>query len=415
MEAFRQRKGTPVPWDIERQNERSRRRNTSAIQRRRRERSDGDTQVPNSVRSVISSSGQSLEASVQRAMEDRMGESFDDVRVHTGPTAAQACESINARAFTVGNHVAFNRGEYDPESADGQHVIAHELAHVRQQTGGAVSMLPQESADLESDPDPRLENDTEETAQQVVNGGQIGLQRLQDTTAHLQRLPSQEATQQNELDRIYDAVSETFDIEISDLKNKLVTLDNDEQKQVLQTALRLDRGGDLLEISTVALEAIGRQNLSGFVTRLYTHVESHGEINADTIGAIGSVLVDPKNTGFDPTTHGDQFLYLVRHGPDMQTQDEDDIAEVLAERKVKQRLEDDENDIEVVSQAKWYLSDCGEGYDDLERDHTLIHDESIIGQAATKNSTVENEARTAERQLSTSERESRKNNVNLKK
>ncbi|RYJ07752.1 DUF4157 domain-containing protein [Halogeometricum borinquense] len=39
--------------------------------------------------------------------------------------------------------MAFNHGEYDPSSAEGQHVLAHELAHVRQQTGGAVSMLPQ--------------------------------------------------------------------------------------------------------------------------------------------------------------------------------------------------------------------------------------------------------------------------------
>nr|WP_241432278.1 DUF4157 domain-containing protein [Halogeometricum borinquense] len=30
-----------------------------------------------------------------------------------------------------------------PELRGGQHVLAHELAHVRQQTGGAVSMLPQ--------------------------------------------------------------------------------------------------------------------------------------------------------------------------------------------------------------------------------------------------------------------------------
>ncbi|ELZ14325.1 hypothetical protein C479_00415 [Halovivax asiaticus JCM 14624] len=70
-------------------------------------------------------------------MEARMGDSLGDVRVHTGPKAAAACEAINARAFTVGNHVAFGPGEYDPEDEDGQHVIAHELAHVRQQPGGA--------------------------------------------------------------------------------------------------------------------------------------------------------------------------------------------------------------------------------------------------------------------------------------
>jgi len=100
---------------------------------------------------VISSTGRSLDASIRRAMEERMGDSLGDVRIHTGPVAASACESINALAFTVGNHIAFNSGEYEPTSAEGQHVLAHELAHVRQQTGGAVSMLPQDDVDLSVD------------------------------------------------------------------------------------------------------------------------------------------------------------------------------------------------------------------------------------------------------------------------
>ena len=56
------------------------------------------------------------------------------------------------RAVTVGNHIAFTNGECDLESPAGQHL----LAHVRQQTGGAISMLPQERMDLEIDPDPEL-------------------------------------------------------------------------------------------------------------------------------------------------------------------------------------------------------------------------------------------------------------------
>ncbi|ELY91638.1 hypothetical protein C485_01380 [Natrinema altunense JCM 12890] len=39
----------------------------------------------------------------------------------------KACETITDRAFTVGNHVALNHGEYDPSSPDGQHVLGHEL------------------------------------------------------------------------------------------------------------------------------------------------------------------------------------------------------------------------------------------------------------------------------------------------
>jgi len=149
--------------------------------------SAGETQVPDTVRDVISSPGRSLNPSIQRAMEDRMGGSLGDVRIHTGPKAAQACEQINARAFTVGNHVAFNSGEYDPESPEGQHVLAHELAHVRQQTGGAISMLPQEDLGLEIDPDPQLEREAEETAQRVMQGGELGIQRLGTTEVHVQR------------------------------------------------------------------------------------------------------------------------------------------------------------------------------------------------------------------------------------
>ncbi|WP_239647692.1 eCIS core domain-containing protein [Natrinema altunense] len=147
----------------------------------------GETQVPDAVRDVISSPGRSLDTSIQRAVEDRMGDSLGDVRIHTGPKAAQACDQINARAFTVGNHVAFNAGEYDPSSPEGQHVLAHELAHVRQQTGGAVSMLPQENLGLEIDPDPQLERKAEETAQRVMEGGELGIQCLGQTEVHVQR------------------------------------------------------------------------------------------------------------------------------------------------------------------------------------------------------------------------------------
>jgi len=191
MEEFRERQAErppEVPTNIERRNKRS-------VQRSEKAASEtgqvGETGVPDSVRDVISSTGRSLDASIQRAMEDRMGDSFGDVQVHTGPTAASACESINARAFTVGNHIAFNSGEYDPNSAEGQHVLAHELAHVRQQTGGAVSMLPQEGVELEVDPDPALEREAEETAQRVMQGGELGIQRLAETEVHVQRIPEE--------------------------------------------------------------------------------------------------------------------------------------------------------------------------------------------------------------------------------
>ncbi|MDS0260820.1 DUF4157 domain-containing protein [Haloarcula sp. S1CR25-12] len=207
MEKFRDRqreRPSEVPTDIERQNAKSVQRSKGA---HHESSFGGETQVPDSVRSVISSPGQQLDQSIQRAMEERMGDTLGDVRVHTGPQATKACDDINARAFTVGNHIAFNRGEYDPDSPEGQHVLAHELAHVRQQTGGAVSMLPREGA-LAIDPDEHLEREAEETAERVMRGGMLGIQRMRRADVHVQRLNEQEVSQEP-LDELADA----FDIE----------------------------------------------------------------------------------------------------------------------------------------------------------------------------------------------------------
>jgi len=195
MKAFRERQAErppEVPRNIERQNRRSAIRSESATDDPS---PAGETDVPESVRDVLSSRGQSLDPSIQRTMEDRMGDSFGDVRIHAGPAAAEACESINARAFTVGNHIAFNSGEYDPSSFEGQHVLAHELAHVRQQTEGAVSLLPQENVELEIDPDPEAEREAEETANRVVKGWKVDIRRMQYTDVHIQRTPDTSETE----------------------------------------------------------------------------------------------------------------------------------------------------------------------------------------------------------------------------
>jgi hypothetical protein len=77
------------------------------------------------------------------------------VRVHADPTAATLARGLQARAFTVGTDVAFAPGEWQPGSLVGDAVLAHELAHVVQQSswtlGGQVSGSVHES--LEDDAD----------------------------------------------------------------------------------------------------------------------------------------------------------------------------------------------------------------------------------------------------------------------
>lgn len=146
MTAFRERQDArdeAVPEDIERRNRMSVQRNTGGGGA---EKQAGETGTPGSVRDVVSSPGRSMDDDVQGDMESKMGRSLDHVRIHTGKKAARAANSIDARAFTVGNHIAFNDGEYEPDTKEGKKTLAHEITHTFQQTGGKLSMLPQADA-----------------------------------------------------------------------------------------------------------------------------------------------------------------------------------------------------------------------------------------------------------------------------
>jgi hypothetical protein len=94
----------------------------------------GDAADPVAVQSQLNH-GHSLDAGVRTQMESAYGRSFGDVRVHTDPTATTLAKDLKARAFTVGNDVAFAPGEYQPGTLIGDALIAHELAHVAQQSG----------------------------------------------------------------------------------------------------------------------------------------------------------------------------------------------------------------------------------------------------------------------------------------
>jgi hypothetical protein len=79
--------------------------------------------------------GRPLPDETRSYFETRMDRDFSDVRVHTGGQADEAARAVNARAFTLGHDVVFQRGAYDPESRDGKRLLAHELTHVVQQIG----------------------------------------------------------------------------------------------------------------------------------------------------------------------------------------------------------------------------------------------------------------------------------------
>jgi Domain of unknown function (DUF4157) len=85
----------------------------------------------------LSRGGSPLPASERAFFEPRFGIDLSDVRIHDGPAIDTAARSIQARAFTLGNHIAFASGQYAPGSTEGRRLLAHELAHNVQQGGGA--------------------------------------------------------------------------------------------------------------------------------------------------------------------------------------------------------------------------------------------------------------------------------------
>ncbi len=89
--------------------------------------------VPASVGHTLAKSGSPLKSGLRQNMEQRFGHDFSRVRIHTGGTAEQSSQEINAKAYTVGHNIVFNAKEYKPDTSQGQKLIAHELTHVIQQ------------------------------------------------------------------------------------------------------------------------------------------------------------------------------------------------------------------------------------------------------------------------------------------
>ncbi len=82
------------------------------------------------------SGGQPLPAAEQDFFEARMGYRLDDVHLHTGSQAERLAGELHAEAFTTGSNIVFGPGRYAPGTSEGRYLLAHELTHVVQQTGG---------------------------------------------------------------------------------------------------------------------------------------------------------------------------------------------------------------------------------------------------------------------------------------
>ncbi len=100
------------------------------------------------VRRGVADGGAPLPEPARRPAEDRVGMDFAAVRVHADEHAAESARALGAQAYTVGRHIVFGAGRYEPANPAGAQLLMHELAHVAQQSmTGHVQLARQEDPD----------------------------------------------------------------------------------------------------------------------------------------------------------------------------------------------------------------------------------------------------------------------------
>ncbi len=125
--------------------------------------------------------GAPLPASELAFFGPRFGHDLSAVRIHTGAQANDASRAIAARAFTLGNDVAFANGEYRPGTAGGRALIAHELTHTVQQTDGQTLRRRWDRATTECAGEPATLSRPD---QRWINEIQINQREPQSITLH---------------------------------------------------------------------------------------------------------------------------------------------------------------------------------------------------------------------------------------
>jgi len=110
------------------------------------------------------SSGAPLPDDVRSRFESSHNTDLSAVRIHTG---AESAAAVDARAYTMGNDIHFGAGQYAPAEPFGLHLLAHEVAHTVQQSGGT----PHRQHKLEvSTPGDRAEVEADRAADAMVHG-----------------------------------------------------------------------------------------------------------------------------------------------------------------------------------------------------------------------------------------------------
>ena len=169
-------------------------------------------------------SGEALPDSIRSSLEPHFGRDFSDVRVHAGAEADALSQQLGAKAFTTGQDIFFRSGDYQPESEEGKKLLGHEMTHVVQQGGAAVSRQAVEAEEKA----PAAEREAEEAldeakAKAISDMSTANIRALLYEAAHCQQIDQEQSAQSaldqasNEALAILKRKAKAFDVKASSL------------------------------------------------------------------------------------------------------------------------------------------------------------------------------------------------------
>ena len=97
--------------------------------------------------------GQVLPGAVASTMERELGRDLSGVRLHTDGEADKLARSVQSEAFTHGSDIYFSGAKFKPGTSHGDHLLAHELAHVAQRSTGGGPVIGRADDPAEADAD----------------------------------------------------------------------------------------------------------------------------------------------------------------------------------------------------------------------------------------------------------------------
>ncbi|HKK28862.1 MAG TPA: DUF4157 domain-containing protein, partial [Alphaproteobacteria bacterium] len=77
--------------------------------------------------------GNPLPEETRRRMQNRFGADLSGIRIHTDALAVELSKALRAQAFAHGRDIYFNANKFQPGTPEGEHLLAHEIAHTIQQ------------------------------------------------------------------------------------------------------------------------------------------------------------------------------------------------------------------------------------------------------------------------------------------